>query len=234
MAPPMDEARSRWGSRVEFSATTAKTTSPGWRYFTPSLRASSLQLGGKIEETRTRFWAAIPASRNANSNEVSPSRCFPTPLVKKIRFGTMSLPNSVILRKVNFSVRMHNLTHCFVKEICNSGGGVKKSGKAPETLPAGWSAKELRSSRDRGDAGGVVLLGACHGDVGAGVLVESGRGRFIVGIEGVNLVAHDKSILCSLADADASAAGVVIGLHMLGPAHGIADFSGEGFSFGRE
>jgi hypothetical protein len=56
-----------------------------------------LQLGGKIDDTRTRFWAAIPASRNANSNEVKRSRCFPTPLVKKIRFGTMSLPNSLAL-----------------------------------------------------------------------------------------------------------------------------------------
>src|ERR1700756_1277983 len=234
MATPIDEASRRCGSRVEFSATTAKTTSPGGRYFTPSLRASSLQLGGKIEETRTRFWAAIPASRNANSNEVSRSRCFPTPLVKKICFGTMSLPNSVILRKVNFSVRMHNLTHCFVKEIGNAGGAPKKSGKAPETLPAGWSAKELWSSRDRGDGDGVVLLGSCHCDFGPGVLVESGQGCLIVGVESVNFVAHDKSILCSFTDADASAAGVVVGLHMLGSAHGIADFSGEGFSFGRE
>src|SRR6266566_2473743 len=113
----MDEASSRCGSRVEFSATTAKTTSPGCRYFTPSLRASNLQLGGKIDETLTRFWAAIPASRNANSNDVSRSRCFPTPLVKKIRFGTISLPNSVILQKENLSLRMHNLTQCFVKEM---------------------------------------------------------------------------------------------------------------------
>src|ERR1035438_3059117 len=94
MATPIDDASSRCASRVEFSATTAKTTSPGCRYFTPSLRASNLQFGGKIEDTRTRFWAAIPASRNANSNDVSRSRCFPTPLVKKIRFGTMSLPKS--------------------------------------------------------------------------------------------------------------------------------------------
>ena len=76
-----------------------KTTSPGCKYLTPSLRASSLQFGGKIEDTRTRFWAAIPASRKASSNEVNRSRCFPTPLVKKIRFGTMSLPNSFALRK---------------------------------------------------------------------------------------------------------------------------------------
>src|SRR4051812_20064346 len=98
MATPIEDARSRCGSRVEFSATTAKTTSPGCRYFTPSLRASSLQFGGKIDETRTKFWAAIPASRNANSNEVNRSRCFPTPLVKKIRLGTMSLPNSFALQ----------------------------------------------------------------------------------------------------------------------------------------
>src|SRR5579863_5684453 len=91
----MDEARSRWASWVEFSATTANTTSPGLRYFTPSLRASILQFGGKMEDTRTRFCAAMPASRNASSNDVKRSRCFPTPLVKNIRLGTMFLPNAV-------------------------------------------------------------------------------------------------------------------------------------------
>src|SRR5208282_6280341 len=95
MATPIEEARRRWASWVEFSATTAKTTSPGLRYFTPSLRASILQFGGKMEETRTRFCAAMPASRKANSKEVKRSRCFPTPLVKNIRLGTMSLPNAV-------------------------------------------------------------------------------------------------------------------------------------------
>jgi len=54
-----------------------------------------LQLGGKMEETRTRFWAAIPASRNANSKDVNRSRCFPTPLVKNIFLGTISLPNAL-------------------------------------------------------------------------------------------------------------------------------------------
>src|SRR5271170_1396136 len=95
MATPMEEASRRWASWVEFSATTANTTSPGLRYLTPSLRASILQFGGKMEETRTRFWAAMPASRRANSNDVKRSRCFPTPLVKNIRLGTMSLPNAV-------------------------------------------------------------------------------------------------------------------------------------------
>src|ERR1700677_63408 len=90
----MLETTSRCGSRVEFSATTAKTTSPGERYLSPSLRVMSLHCGGKIEETRTRFCAAMPASRRANSNEVNRSLCFPTPLVKNRRFGTMLLPNA--------------------------------------------------------------------------------------------------------------------------------------------
>src|SRR5258706_5306518 len=101
MATPMDEASKRCGSWVEFSATTANTTSPGCRYFSPWERGTSLQLGGKIEETRTRFCAAMPASRRASSKDVSRSRCFPTPLVKKIRLGTMSLPNSFASRKSN-------------------------------------------------------------------------------------------------------------------------------------
>src|ERR1700744_3692412 len=94
MATPMLETTRRCGSRVEFSATTANTTSPGERYFNPSLRVTSLHCGGKIEETRTRFWAAIPASRSANSKDVNRSLCFPTPLVKNKRFGTMLLPNA--------------------------------------------------------------------------------------------------------------------------------------------
>src|SRR5208283_548428 len=43
----------------------------GERYLSPSLRGMSLQLGGKMDDTRTKFWAAMPASRSANSNEVS-------------------------------------------------------------------------------------------------------------------------------------------------------------------
>src|SRR3954464_1258492 len=85
----------RCGSRLEFSATTEKTTSPGERNFSPSLRETSLQLGGKIEETRTRFCDAMPASRSANSNEVRRSLCFPTPLVRNIRFGTILLPTAL-------------------------------------------------------------------------------------------------------------------------------------------
>ncbi len=68
------------------------------RYFNPCERGISLHCGGKIDETRTKFCAAIPASRSASSNDVSRSLCFPTPLVKKIRLGTMSLPNSLFLR----------------------------------------------------------------------------------------------------------------------------------------
>src|SRR5882762_732955 len=39
-------------------------------------------------DTRTRLHAAMPADRSASSNEVSFSRCFPTPLVKNISLGT--------------------------------------------------------------------------------------------------------------------------------------------------
>src|ERR1039458_5950420 len=55
MATPMLQATRRCGSRVEFSAMTAKTTSPSSRYLRPSLRGIILHCGGKIEETRTRF-----------------------------------------------------------------------------------------------------------------------------------------------------------------------------------
>src|SRR5271170_7925864 len=52
-----------------------------------------LHCGGKMEDTRTRFCDAMPASRRASSNEVNRSLCLPTPLVKNIFFGTMLFPN---------------------------------------------------------------------------------------------------------------------------------------------
>ena len=55
-----------------------------------------------MEETLTRFCAAIPASLRANSNDVSLSLCLPTPLVRKMRFGTMSKPNLLASRKTRF------------------------------------------------------------------------------------------------------------------------------------
>jgi len=50
-----------------------------------------LQFGGKIEETRTMLHAAIPAFRSANSKLDNLSRCFPTPLVRKIFFATNAI-----------------------------------------------------------------------------------------------------------------------------------------------
>src|ERR1700733_333791 len=135
MATPMEEASRRGASGGGVSATTANTTSPGLKYFTPSFRASILQLGGKIDDTRTRFWAAIPASRKANSNDVNRSRCFPTPLVKNIRLGTMSLPNSVYLRYEKMRLRMHiNIMVC--KGNMNFAGGDKNGGKPRARFPA--------------------------------------------------------------------------------------------------
>src|SRR3954464_5078699 len=115
----MLEDISRCGSRLEFSATTENTTSPGERYLSPSLRETSLQLGGKMEETRTRFCEAMPASRSANSNEVRRSLCFPTPLVRKSRLGTMSLPNSKILRKGFYKkLKLTEIVHCAGRKMC--------------------------------------------------------------------------------------------------------------------
>src|SRR5208282_5556100 len=57
------------------------------------LRGIILHCGGKMEETRTRFCDAMPASRRASSKEVNRSLCLPTPLVKKSFFGTMLFPN---------------------------------------------------------------------------------------------------------------------------------------------
>src|SRR6202451_204769 len=121
MATAIGEANRRRGSCVEFSATTANTTSPGDRYLRPCERGTSLQLGGKMDETRTRFCAAMPASRKANSKEVRRSRCFRTPLVKKIFLGTMSLPNSVSSRDLRAQFVVFglkgNLTQRFVKIV---------------------------------------------------------------------------------------------------------------------
>jgi hypothetical protein len=76
---------------VEFSLMTVKATCPGLMCFKPSLREINLQFGGKMDETRTMLHAAIPAFRKASSKLESLSRCFPTPLVRKIFFATNAM-----------------------------------------------------------------------------------------------------------------------------------------------
>lgn len=90
-ARPMLAAMSRCGSRVEFSLMTVKATCPGLMCLSPSLREISLQLGGKMEDTRTMLHAAMPALRSASSKLERRSRCFPTPLVMKIFFATNAM-----------------------------------------------------------------------------------------------------------------------------------------------
>src|ERR1700726_4197102 len=90
-AKPILAAISRCASLVEFSLMTVKATCPGLMCFNPSLREISLQLGGKMEETRTMLQAAIPALRKASSKLESRSRCFPTPFVRKIFFATNAM-----------------------------------------------------------------------------------------------------------------------------------------------
>src|ERR1700683_4117780 len=70
---------------------TQKATWPYLRCFNPSLREINLQYGGKIEETRTMLHAATPALRSASSKLESLSRCFPTPLVRKILVATNAI-----------------------------------------------------------------------------------------------------------------------------------------------
>src|SRR5580658_9235812 len=84
-------AMRRCASLVEFSLMTVKATWPGLMCFNPSLREINLQLGGKIEETRTMLHAAMPALRRASSKLESLSRCFPTPLVRKIFLATNAM-----------------------------------------------------------------------------------------------------------------------------------------------
>src|ERR1035438_3976778 len=237
MATPIDDASNRCASRVEFSATTAKTTSPGCRYFTPSLRASNLQFGGKIEDTRTRFWAAIPASRNANSNDVSRSRCFPTPFVKKIRFGTMSLPNSVILQKIKLSVENAQSNTMFCKGNMNLRARGKKMRERVWVASRWQGERQPAGSGSRGDAchgDGGVLLGSCDRHACPGLFVERGQCRFVAGFERVDLVGHHKRVLRSLANAGSGAAGVIARHGVLGAAHGVADGAGKGLCLGRE
>src|ERR1700746_2269974 len=81
----------RCGSVVEFSLITVNATCPGLMCFKPSLREINLQLGGKIEETRTMLQAAMPAFRRASSKLESLSRCLPTPLVRKIFLATNAM-----------------------------------------------------------------------------------------------------------------------------------------------
>ena len=44
-----------------------------------------------MEETRTMLQAAMPALRSASSKLERRSRCFPTPLVRKIFFATNAM-----------------------------------------------------------------------------------------------------------------------------------------------
>src|SRR5260370_31837261 len=90
-ARPMLAAMRGWASLVEFSLMTVNATWPGLICFKPSLREINLQLGGKIEETRTMLHAAIPAFRRASSKLESLSRCLPTPLVRKIFLATNAM-----------------------------------------------------------------------------------------------------------------------------------------------
>src|SRR5713101_6832289 len=110
MATPTVAAIRRCGSRVAASDITTKVTWPGSRRFMPLARERMRHFGGKMLDTRTRLHAAMPADRSASSNEVSFSRCFPTPLVKNISFGTK--PTTLTLLVAGTQHGKHQLSHC--------------------------------------------------------------------------------------------------------------------------
>src|SRR6185503_445521 len=93
---------------------TTKVTCPGSRRLAPWARERMRHLGGKMLDTRTRLHAAMPAERSASSNEVSFSRCFPTPLVKNISFGTK--PTTLTLLVAAAESGMENTNFPTVKE----------------------------------------------------------------------------------------------------------------------
>src|SRR5581483_6795593 len=95
-----------------------------------------------MEETRTRFWAAMPASRSASSKDVSRSRCFPTPLVKKIRLGTMSLDNSCA-SKQPLKWKKQNLTQRNMNTMLIFAQTSKKIGGTPPGVPPVLSTEIL-------------------------------------------------------------------------------------------
>src|SRR4030095_15283007 len=111
MATPTVAAMRRCGSRVAASDITTNVTCPGSSRFIPCDRERMRHLGGKMLETRTRLQAAIPAERSASSKEVSFSRCFPTPLVKNISFGTNPTTSTLL----DFSHHAHpDKSECMV------------------------------------------------------------------------------------------------------------------------
>src|SRR4029077_17868280 len=110
MATPTVAAISRCGSRGAASDMTTKVTCPGSRRLAPWARDRIRHFGGKMLDTRTRLHAAMPAERRASSNEVSFSRCFPTPLVKNISFGTN--PTTLTLLVAGTTHGKHPVSDC--------------------------------------------------------------------------------------------------------------------------
>src|SRR3954464_8345018 len=87
---------------------TTSVTWPGSRRLAPWARDRMRQFGGKMLDTRTRLHAAMPADRNASSNEVSFSRCLPTPYVKNISFGTNPATCPLLVDRGKLDTKQHS------------------------------------------------------------------------------------------------------------------------------
>src|ERR1035441_8837511 len=105
----------------------------------------TLHCGGKIEETRTKFCEAIPASRRASSKEVKRSLCLPTPLVKNSFFGTMLFPNfyvSSVNFKIAASARRSRLSLSHLDGLKRPGRRFHATFTLPQPRAAGPAAGE--------------------------------------------------------------------------------------------
>src|SRR3954464_12528875 len=86
---------------------TTKVTWPGSRRLAPWARDRMRQFGGKMLDTRTRLQAAMPADLSASSNDVSFSRCLPTPLVRNISLGTNPSTSRSLCDPLKRAGRLH-------------------------------------------------------------------------------------------------------------------------------
>src|SRR5438067_356010 len=238
MATPILDAIRRCGSRVEFSATTENVTSPGYKYFRPSLREINLQLGGKMEETRTRFCAAMPASRSANSKEVSRALCLPTHLVRKIRLGTSSLPKLMSSGGARFWNESQNVAHgegFVIQELFRSENNLPRL--APDIcrcanvgfLSASNYRENLFRCRCRFHFHGIAADHAGHNCL----LARQTHQVISVAFQLVDLLIHYQTVGGTFFDAGACALRRATLHHVSGAAHDVGDRAGQSLRFTR-
>jgi hypothetical protein len=94
--------------------------------------------------------------------------------------------------------------------------------------PEAWSLRGYGA-----DLNGVAFQSAGYSGILAGLLVERGQSRLVGGVQDIDFLAYDQSVLGAFGYAGA---GALRGraFHVLFAAHGIADLAGEGLFLGCE